>query len=61
LGLTRVLNQWIHAGRLASRDQGQPIDVVIEPFVEIPSLARRDAEAAAEELAAFFGCKLSLD
>jgi uncharacterized protein YcaQ len=41
--------------------KGSQIDVVIEPFVETPSWAHREAEAEAEELAAFFGCKLSLD
>lgn len=41
--------------------KGSQIEVVIEPFIKIPSWARRSAEAEGERLAAFFGCKLSLD
>lgn len=40
--------------------KGSKIEVVIEPFIKIPSWARRSAEAEAERLAAFFGCKLNL-
>ena len=40
--------------------KGSQIGVVIEPFIKIPSWARRSAEAEAERLAAFFGSKLHL-
>ncbi|HEX8892350.1 MAG TPA: winged helix DNA-binding domain-containing protein [Terriglobales bacterium] len=40
--------------------KGSQIEVVIEPFIKIPSWARRSAEAESERLAAFFGCKLNL-
>lgn len=40
--------------------KGSQIDVVIEPFVNIPSWARRGVEGEAERLAAFFDCRLNL-
>jgi hypothetical protein len=42
------------------KTKGSQIDVVIEPFVEIPAWARRGAEGEAERLAAFFDCRLNL-
>ena len=40
--------------------KGRLVEVVIEPFVKVPSWVRRSAEHEAEQLAAFLGCKLSL-
>ena len=40
--------------------KGSRVEVVIEPFGKVPAWARRGAEAEAERLAAFLGCKLSL-
>jgi hypothetical protein len=40
--------------------KGSRVEVVIEPFVKVPSWVRRAAEREAERLAAFLGCTLSL-
>jgi len=37
LDLTRVADQWIHAGRRRHEIKGSQIEVVVEPFIKIPS------------------------
>jgi hypothetical protein len=45
---------------LALSNEGSRIEVVIEPFVKVPSWVRRAAEHEAERLAVFLGGKLIL-